>query len=262
VKAVHPAVCAFHHPAPCLEPSLPDGQGFFAPAADMRSESELQDDGVYLAEVIAPLSRQMPWGSASVGTGLLAMRLARVFHTGFMSWRLAPSMAMAIGGMLLVSVSRLRLTPCLPRSVGFGPFFRVGERCLRHRAIHGQSRPVYTLEFVMGREPPFSRGTRTPCRPSIPESAGMPSCRSRCRWRSGRSNGKPCTQDEEDGFMAFRSGTLGLWHPRGWGLRGERRGSICRHSLSLIRQPSSFAATPMGFSCCSFGEGVGGWSGA
>jgi len=50
------------------------------------------------------------------------MMLSSVLLTSFMSCRLAPSMASAIG-MPTTSVSKLRLTHCLPRSIGFGPVF-------------------------------------------------------------------------------------------------------------------------------------------
>ncbi len=52
----------------------------------------------------------------------IAMMPAKVLLTSFMSCRLAPSMATAIE-IPAASVSRLRLTPCLPRSVGFAPVF-------------------------------------------------------------------------------------------------------------------------------------------
>ncbi len=45
-------------------------------------------------------------------------------------------------------MSRLRLTPLLPRSVGFLPVLSPPERCLRHRSIHAQPVPVDALQFI------------------------------------------------------------------------------------------------------------------
>src|SRR5687767_5263755 len=73
--------------------------------------------------------------------------LSMVARTIFISCRLAPSTSRPIGTPC-PSVSRLRLTPLLPRSVGFGPVFFSPERCLRHRSIHAQPVPVDALEFV------------------------------------------------------------------------------------------------------------------
>src|SRR5262249_9150013 len=47
------------------------------------------------------------------------------------------------------SVRILRLTPFLPRSVGFGPVFFPPERGLAHRPVHGQPRPVDAHEVVV-----------------------------------------------------------------------------------------------------------------
>src|SRR3712207_8319772 len=73
------------------------------------------------------------------------MMLSMVVRTSFISFRFAPSTASPIGTPC-PSVSRLRLTPRLPRSVGFGPVFFPPERCLRHRAIHTQPVPVQALQ--------------------------------------------------------------------------------------------------------------------
>jgi hypothetical protein len=55
-----------------------------------------------------------------VGTGCSIGMLTKVASTSFMSCRLAPSTATP-KGTPRPSVSKLRLTPCLARSVGFGP---------------------------------------------------------------------------------------------------------------------------------------------
>src|SRR5919202_4220831 len=89
----------------------------------------------------------MPCGASSVASGRSATRLSMVARTSFMSCRLAPSTARPIGTPC-PSVSTLRLTPLLPRSVGFGPVFFPPERCLRHRSIHAQPTPVNALQFI------------------------------------------------------------------------------------------------------------------
>src|SRR3712207_3859399 len=78
--------------------------------------------------------------------------LSMVARTSFMSCRLAPSIANPIGTPC-PSVSTLRLTPCLPRSVGLRPVFFPPERCLRHRAIPTQPGPVNAVPVVKLRHP-------------------------------------------------------------------------------------------------------------
>jgi len=69
-----------------------------------------------------------------------------------MSWRLAPSTAIAIG-MPCASVSRLRLTPPLPRSVGLGPVFFPSQRRLRHCTVHRQPRPINLVKRIERQQP-------------------------------------------------------------------------------------------------------------
>src|SRR4051812_11793497 len=68
------------------------------------------------------------------------------------SLRLAPSTATPIG-MPLPSTNRLRLTPSLPRSVGFLPVFFPPEGCLGHAPVHRQPGPVDPLQLVVQKEP-------------------------------------------------------------------------------------------------------------
>src|SRR5262245_53827567 len=89
----------------------------------------------------------MPCGGASVGVGRAATRLSSVARTSFMSCRFAPSTASPIGTPC-PSVNRLRLTPPLARSVGFGPVFFPSQRRLGHGTVHAQPVPVNALEFV------------------------------------------------------------------------------------------------------------------
>src|SRR5262245_46503826 len=68
------------------------------------------------------------------------------------SLRLAPSTATPMGTPA-PSVSRLRLTPRLPRSVGFLPVFFPPEGCLGHAPVHRQPGPVDPLQLVVRQQP-------------------------------------------------------------------------------------------------------------
>src|SRR5713101_5728650 len=67
--------------------------------------------------------------------------------TSFMSGRLAP-VTTRPRGTPCPSVSRLRLTPVLPRSVGLGAVFPPTQRRLCHRSVHTQPSPVQSLQFI------------------------------------------------------------------------------------------------------------------
>ena len=58
-KAVHPAVSAFHHPAPGFETGfIFDGPSFFAPAANVGREAKLVQSLTHLVEVVALIQAQ------------------------------------------------------------------------------------------------------------------------------------------------------------------------------------------------------------
>ena len=65
----------------------------------------------------------------------------------------------------------------------------------------------------------------------------MPVSLSAFHWHPVRSTKKIAS-------IAARSGTRGLWHPRGWGGRAGSRGCIFAHSASGRRQPSSRTRRP------------------
>src|SRR5258708_4622202 len=121
-QAVHPGMCPLHHPPPCFEPRFVLASlRFFAPRAHRRRKAELLHNRVHLSIVVArPASRHMPCGRSAVGSGRSTTRLSMVGRTNFMSCRLAPSTTRP-SGTPCPSVSRLRLTPDLPRSVGLRP---------------------------------------------------------------------------------------------------------------------------------------------
>ena len=85
--------------------------------------------------------------------------LSMVASTIFMSLRLAPSTATPTG-IPSASTSRLRLTPCLARSVGFFPVFFPPEGSFGHAAVHAQPRPVDALEFIVGLQTGLPHGQK------------------------------------------------------------------------------------------------------
>src|SRR5438067_5705666 len=93
----------------------------------------------------------MPCGRSGVGSGRSTGMLSSVSPTNFMSWRLAPSTASPTGTPL-ASTSRLRLTPFLARSVGFGPVFFPPEGGLGHAPVQAQPAPVDALQAVVFQE--------------------------------------------------------------------------------------------------------------
>ena len=67
-KAIHPAASTFCHPAPSLEAGLlPDGDGFFAPGADVGLGVTRPDDVSDFVNVVALVETQP--GLLRLGTG-------------------------------------------------------------------------------------------------------------------------------------------------------------------------------------------------
>src|SRR5438876_4578799 len=83
--------------------------------------------------------------------------LVNVGPTSFMSLRLAPSTAKPTG-MPAASTSRLRLAPCLARSVGFLPVFFPPEGCLGHAPVHTQPGPVDAFQVIIGHQTGLPQG--------------------------------------------------------------------------------------------------------
>lgn len=146
--------------------------------------------------------------------------------------------------MPCASVSRLRLTLPLPRSVGLGLVFFPSQECLGHRAIQRQPEPV---DF------PQRRCRQQPMYPEFLEHARLhpflkTSMRRTAGTNTGAVQGIPLatrTQYKQNGVHGCRSLTRGLRQPSGCGLRGGKGGSIFPHSLSGKRQPSSCLTMPM-----------------
>lgn len=93
-----------------------------------------------------PLSKQRCTSDSTRGrsTGILSI----VDSTRVMSFSLAAPTASPTG-MPFVSVSKLLLTPFLPRSVGLGPLFFPTERSFCHGSVHRQPRPIDTFGLVI-----------------------------------------------------------------------------------------------------------------
>src|SRR4051794_41879656 len=97
--------------------------------------------------------------------------LSSVASTNFLSWRLAPSTASPTGTPA-ASVSRLRLAPRLPRSVGFLPVHSPPSGALviaPSIASHDQSMP---LRVSYSSSPDAQRRAKTPAPPPPPEGGG------------------------------------------------------------------------------------------
>lgn len=97
-----------------------------------------------------PLSRQRCTSTAVSGrsTGMLSI----VVSTKVMSFSFAAPTASPTG-IPLVSVSKLLLTPLLPRSVGFGPLFFPSQGGFCHSPVHGQPRPIDAFGLVVFEKP-------------------------------------------------------------------------------------------------------------
>jgi hypothetical protein len=115
-----------------------------------------------------------------------------------MSFSFAASTARPTG-IPLVSVSKLLLTPFLPRSVGLGPLFSPAERRFCHRSIHGHPRPVNPLGLVVLKEPLLPKTVKQ----SLLSPALEPSMRSGTRADSSGVQRIPLTasvQNEKNGI--------------------------------------------------------------
>src|SRR5438105_14697787 len=91
----------------------------------------------------------MPCFFLGVGSGGSTGMLSMVASTIFISLRVAPSTATPTG-IPSASTRRLRLTPCLARSVGVFPVFFPPPGRFGHAALHAQPRPVDSLVVIFG----------------------------------------------------------------------------------------------------------------
>jgi hypothetical protein len=105
------------------------------------------------------LSKQRCCCRSGVGAGRSMGMLASVSSTILPSGRLAPSTATPIGTPS-PSTNRLRLTPCLARSVGFFPVFFPPERRFGHAAVHAHPGPVDPFPIVISQETGFPQSPK------------------------------------------------------------------------------------------------------
>src|SRR5262249_39806445 len=118
-----------------------------------------------------------------------------------------PSMT-APTGTPRASVRMLRLTPLLPRSVGFRPVFFPPEGRLSHAAVHGQPRPVDAHEVVVLQEARLPELQEDALADPLLEAV----VRGRARADAGGVQGLPLAagaQDVEDGVQAIPVRTPG-----------------------------------------------------
>lgn len=97
--------------------------------------------------------------------------------------------------------------------------------------------PVYSLGLVILHQPfALEHLARVGCLP-FPKSAV---CRTSGTYPGGVHYLPVASgaQHKQNRFRAWRSGTRGLWRPKGCSLRGGRKGFILVHKLSGTRQPS------------------------
>src|SRR5438105_12884184 len=91
------------------------------------------------------------------------MMLSIVGRSSFISWRLAPAIVRPMGTPC-PSVSRLRFTPLLPRSVGLGPVFSPTQWRFGHRPIHREPVPVDPADLLK---------LLQSCLPQLEEDSGL-----------------------------------------------------------------------------------------
>ena len=99
--------------------------------------------------------------------------------------------------MPAASVSRLRLTPCFPRSVGFGPVFLSLKAVLSSWLHPWTTRTSRFPSAHRTRSALFARRLRTRRPRSIRGNVGMPNCTSKSLWRPVRSIGSQCAAETE-----------------------------------------------------------------
>src|SRR3981081_3299993 len=135
------------------------------------------------------------------------MIFTRVDATNFMSCRLAGAPSIA-SGRPPASVSRLRLTPPLPRSVGLGPVFFPAQWGLGQGAIEGQPIPVNALEFVVFQQAKAPKGSKHTRIDPVPKAP----VRRRAGTDAGAVQRIPLharTQYQQDGIHGGA-----VWNPR------------------------------------------------
>ena len=154
---VGPGVRALHDPTAGLGLASPTGRSRFA-FLRACSRYRRRRAAVRTAWASYPLSAQRCGRLRGVGRGRFTGMLESVSITSFWSCTLAPPTATP-NGTPAASTRTDRLTPSLPRSVGFGPVFFPAQRRLGHapsRLCHCQSMPINSSYSSRARRHSFS----------------------------------------------------------------------------------------------------------
>src|SRR5258706_5694588 len=185
----------------------------------------------------------MPCGRSAVGSGRSTTRLSSVGPTNSLSCRLAPSTT-SPSGTPCPSVSTLRLTPDLPRSVGLRPVFPPAQGRLGQRPIHRQPVPL---------DPAQLRKLLDSGLPQFEEDARFhpglkPIMRRRMRAQLSLVERLPLAtgpQDEEDGVCA--SAISDAWPPTPKAMGDDRhRQQRLEDRPQLIRDAQARRGTAIG----------------
>jgi len=243
-ETIHPAMGAFHHPASSLEAGFVlDCLRFLATCTDVRGKAELFHDLAYLL-IIVPLVQTQPlWRLLrrlrSVGKDGL-QRTAHQFHV------------MPVGtvdGNPYRDANSFRQQAALDAKLA--PIRRVRTRFFE--PAKGAFVIAPSIDNQDQSMPLISSYCINPSRQNISNTSAASHSRNR-RYAepqehipvaSSAFHWHPVRSTNKIPFRALRSGTRGLWHPKGCSLRGGSKGSILVHKLSGNRQPSSFVISPI-----------------
>ena len=248
---------AFHHPAPSLEARLFfDGSGFFATSADMRGETELLNNAADLIEVVSLVKAQpvrhrgRRQGSRRHDSFERTSDQLHVVTIGALNgerqWNAGSFRQQAALDALLSPVRRVRPGFFEPES---GAFVIAPSMDSQDQSIPFS--PSYSISPCRQKASNTPASVHSRKRRYAELQVHIPVASSAFHWQPVRSRNRMA-------FMASRSGVRGLWQPKGCGLRGGSSGSICSHTLSVKRHPSSFVTSPISFSHqCTDGSFIG-----
>jgi len=151
-KTIQPAVRALYNPATCfLSGVIAQLSRLNTSGLDMRCIVKLIKK---LSDRIKIVGRVQTQVLAAIRSRLrpLYARVSSVGRVNFISCRLAPSTASPMG-MPAPSHRTERLTPFLPRSVGFAPVFFPTKRSFCHGTIHALLLPVNAMQIIVLQQP-------------------------------------------------------------------------------------------------------------
>ena len=234
----------FYHPTPRLESGFFfDRFGFFATGMDMGGKAELTNNGADLVEVVAfvqaqPLRLRPSWPRAlrhdavqSSFDQLHVMSVGTIDNNS--QWNAGRFSQQAALDTLFAPVRRVRTSFFEPES---GAFVIAPSIDSQDQSI--PLSPSYRVSPKRQSDSNTPASVHSRNRRYAELHVHMPVTSKAFHWQPvRRMNRMP--------FIASRSGTRGLWHPKGCALRLGSNGSICFHSLSLSHQPSSFVTSPI-----------------